>query len=98
MTVEVAVFGALMAAMLLLGFAAARWRRTQDIHTLEEWGVGGRAFGNWVTWFLLGGTMYTAYTFVAVPALTYGVGAVGFFAVPFAIVTTPLAFVFTARI
>jgi SSS family solute:Na+ symporter len=96
--VEVAVFATLMGAMLLLGFAAARWRRPDDIHTLEEWGVGGRAFGNMVTWFLLGGTMYTAYTFVAVPALTYGVGAVGFFAVPFAIITTPLAFVFTARI
>ncbi|GIF73593.1 sodium:solute symporter family protein [Asanoa siamensis] len=94
----VTVFASLLGAMLLLGFAAARWRRPESIHTLEEWGVGGRAFGNWVTWFLLGGTMYTAYTFVAVPALTYGVGAVGWFAVPFAIITTPLAFVFTARI
>ncbi|MEV4535052.1 sodium:solute symporter family protein [Asanoa sp. NPDC049518] len=94
----VTVFLSLLGAMLLLGFAAARWRRPDDIHSLEEWGVGGRAFGNWVSWFLLGGTMYSAYTFVAVPALTYGVGAVGFFAVPFAIITTPLAFVFTARI
>ncbi|SNT62281.1 solute:Na+ symporter, SSS family [Asanoa hainanensis] len=94
----VTVFLTLLGAMLLLGFAAARWRRPDDIHSLEEWGVGGRAFGNWVSWFLLGGTMYSAYTFVAVPALTYGVGAVGFFAVPFAIITTPLAFVFTARI
>src|ERR1044072_3442405 len=95
---EVTVFIALLGAMLVLGFAAARWRRPDDIHSLEEWGVGGRAFGNWVSWCLLGGTMYSAYTFVAVPALTYGVGAVGFFAVPFAIITTPLAFVFTARI
>jgi SSS family solute:Na+ symporter len=95
---EVTVFIALLGAMLVLGFAAASWRRPHDIHSLEEWGVGGRAFGNWVTWFLLGGTMYSAYTFVAVPALTYGAGAIGFFAVPFAIITTPLAFVFTARI
>ncbi|GIF67938.1 permease [Asanoa ishikariensis] len=94
----VTVFLTLLGAMLLLGFAAARWRRPDDIHSLEEWGVGGRAFGNWVSWFLLGGTMYSAYTFVAVPALTYGVGAIGFFAVPFAIITTPLAFIFTARI
>ncbi|GGM34166.1 sodium:solute symporter [Dactylosporangium sucinum] len=95
--VEIAVFAALMGAMMLLGFGAARWRRPHSIHSLEEWGVGGRAFGNWVTWFLLGGSMYTAYTFVAVPALTYGIGAVGFFAVPFAIATTPVAFVLSAR-
>ncbi|WP_344616846.1 sodium:solute symporter family protein [Dactylosporangium salmoneum] len=86
-----------MGAMLLLGIGAARWRRPQDIHNLEEWGVGGRAFGNWTTWFLLGGSMYSAYTFVAVPALTYGVGAMGFFAVPFATITTPLSFIFTTR-
>ncbi|WP_433066540.1 sodium:solute symporter family protein [Dactylosporangium sp. CS-033363] len=86
-----------MGAMLLLGMSAARWRRPQDIHNLEEWGVGGRAFGNWTTWFLLGGSMYSAYTFVAVPALTYGVGAMGFFAVPFATITTPLSFIFTTR-
>jgi SSS family solute:Na+ symporter len=95
--VETAVFGVLMVAMLVVGFSAARWRRPDDIHTLEEWGVGGRAFGNWTTWFLLGGSMFSAYTFVAVPALTYGVGAMGFFAVPFAIITTPLFFVIAAR-
>jgi SSS family solute:Na+ symporter len=95
--VETAVFTALMGAMLLLGLVAARWRRPKDIHNLEEWGVGGRAFGNWTTWFLLGGSMYSAYTFVAVPALTYGVGAMGFFAVPFATITTPLSFIFTTR-
>jgi len=35
-----------------------------------------------VTWFLLGSDLHTAYTFVAVPALLYGTGAIGFFAVP----------------
>ena len=95
--VEVGVFGALMTAVVVLGFGAARWRRPADPHTLEEWGVGGRAFGNWAIWFLIGGSMYSAYTFVAVPALTYGAGAIGFFAVPFAIITTPLTFVFTTR-
>ncbi|MER7277935.1 sodium:solute symporter family protein [Dactylosporangium sp. NPDC000244] len=95
--VESAVFAGLMGAMLLLGIGAARWRRPRDIHSLEEWGVGGRAFGNWTTWFLLGGSMYSAYTFVAVPALTYGVGAMGFFAIPFATITTPLSFIFTTR-
>ena len=97
MNVETIVFGVLMCIMLLVGFGAARWRRPADIHSLEEWGVGGRAFGNWTTWFLLGGSMFSAYTFVAVPALTYGIGAMGFFAVPFSIITTPLFFILATR-
>jgi len=95
---EIGVFSGLLGLMLVLGFAAARWRQPSSIHSLEEWGVGGRAFGNWTTWFLLGGSMFTAYTFVAVPALTYGVGAMGFFAIPFAILTTPLAYLLSTRI
>ena len=51
-----------------VGFAAARWRRTEDMMHLNEWGLGGRGFGAFVTWFLLGGDLYTAYTFIAVPA------------------------------
>lgn len=96
--IEVGVFVGLLAVMMVIGFIAARWRRPASIHNLEEWGVGGRAFGNWVTWFLLGGSMYTAYTFVAVPAMTYGVGALGFFAIPFAVITTPLVFLAATRI
>ncbi len=95
--VEIGTFAVLLGAMLLLGFFAARWRRPPSLHSLEEWGVGGRAFGNWVTWFLLGGSMYTAYTYIAVPALVYGVGAAGFFAVPFAIISAPMAYVISTR-
>jgi SSS family solute:Na+ symporter len=97
--IEVGVFCVLLGVMTLAGFLAARWRRpATSIHNLEEWGVGGRAFGNWVTWFLLGGSMYSAYTFVAVPAYTYGVGAVGFFAIPFAIICAPVAYIWSTRI
>jgi solute:Na+ symporter, SSS family len=96
--VEFWVFMVLLALVIVLGFAAAYWRRPPTIHSLEEWGVGGRAFGNWVTWFLIGGSTYTAYTFVAVPALVYGVGAMGFFAIPFAIITAPLTYLLAARI
>src|SRR5262249_21080431 len=77
---------------------ATRWRRSRNPHTIEEWGVGGRAFGNWVTWFLIGGASYTAYTFVAVPSLASGTGAVGFYAVPLALFTSPLVFVMSPRI
>jgi SSS family solute:Na+ symporter len=96
--VESWIFVALMGGMILIGFAAARWRPPPTIHSLEEWGLGGRAFGSWVTWFLLGGSMYTAYTFIAIPALTYGAGAIGFFAIPFALITCPLVYLIGVRI
>ena len=89
---EITVFLTLLAAMVGLALYASFWRRSRNPHTLEEWGVGGRAFGNWVTWFLVGGASYTAYTFVAVPSLTWGTGAFGFYAMPFALFTSPLVF------
>src|SRR3954454_16506507 len=81
------------------GFLAARWRRADNMHSLEEWGLGGRGFGTVVTWFLLGGDLYTAYTFVDVPAAMFATGAVsGFFAVPYTIVAYPIVFVFLPRL
>jgi solute:Na+ symporter, SSS family len=81
------------------GFYAARWRRPDSMMTLDEWGLAGRGFGPVITWFLLGGDLYTAYTFVAVPAAMYATGAVsGFFAVPYTIVVYPLIFIFMPRL
>ena len=81
------------------GFWAARWRRAASMDSIDEWGLGGRKFGTVVTWFLLGGDLYTAYTFVAVPAAMFATGAVsGFFAVPYTIVVYPLIFVFMPRL
>jgi SSS family solute:Na+ symporter len=88
----------MFAVVTLVGFAAARWRRAEDTLHLNEWGLGGRGFGTFVTWFLLGGDLYTAYTFIAVPALVFGVGAVGFFAVPYTIIVFPIVFVFAPRL
>jgi solute:Na+ symporter, SSS family len=92
-----AVFVALFALVTVLGFLAARWRRG-DLSQLDEWGLGGRRFGTVVVWFLLGGDLYTAYTFIAVPALAFGAGAMGFFAVPYTILIYPLAFLFMPRL
>jgi solute:Na+ symporter, SSS family len=81
------------------GFAAARWRRTEDMMHLNEWGLGGRGFGTFIAWFLLGGDLYTAYTFIAVPAAVFGAGAVtGFFAVSYTIIVFPIALVFLPRL
>jgi SSS family solute:Na+ symporter len=85
------IFIVLFTLVTGLGFFAARWRKG-DMTQLHEWGLGGRRFGSWVVWFLLGGDLYTAYTFVAVPALIFGAGAAGFFAVPYTIFVYPLMF------
>ena len=87
---------ALVAGVSILGFAAARWGGANLDH-LDEWALGGRSFGTIVSWFLLGGDLYTAYTFIAVPGLVYGVGALGFFAVPYATIAYPIAFVILTR-
>ncbi|NMO92020.1 monocarboxylate uptake permease MctP [Actinomycetospora sp. TBRC 11914] len=88
--VQLVVFLVLFVAVAVLGFTASRWRRAGDPDHLDEWGLGGRSFGSWVTWFLLGGDLYTAYTFVAIPALLFSSGALGFYAVPYTIIAFPL--------
>jgi SSS family solute:Na+ symporter len=93
----IAIFVALFGFITVMGFVAARWRRG-DLDHLHEWGLGGRRFGTVVTWFLLGGDLYTAYTFIAVPALIFGAGALGFFALPYTIFIYPLLFLLFPRL
>lgn len=76
-TAGIVIFIALFVLVTVIGFIAANWRRG-DLAQLDEWGLGGRRFGTIVTWFLLGGDLYTAYTLIAVPALVFGAGAIGF--------------------
>jgi SSS family solute:Na+ symporter len=95
---ELVIFSALFAVVAGLGFVASRWRRPASMQHLDEWGLGGRSFGGWVTWFLIGGDLYTAYTFVAVPALLYATGAGGFFAMPYTVITYPIVFLALIRI
>ena len=66
--VAFSVFIFLFLLVTVLGFAAARWRRAKALDNLDEWGLGGRGFGTFIAWFLIGGDLYTAYTFIAVPA------------------------------
>jgi Na+/proline symporter len=96
--VELGIFIALFLLVALLGFAAARRRKAQSLAQLDEWGLGGRGFGAFIGWFLLGGDLYTAYAFIAVPALMYGTGAIGFFAVPYTIIVYPLVFLIMPRL
>jgi solute:Na+ symporter, SSS family len=91
------VFIVLFGFITWLGFAAAHWRRG-DLDQLHEWGLGGRRFGTLITWFLVGGDLYTAYTFIAVPALAFGAGAIAFFAVPYTIIIYPILFIVFPRL
>jgi len=91
------IFLALFGFITWLGFAAAHWRKG-DLDQLHEWGLGGRRFGTLITWFLVGGDLYTAYTFIAVPALAFGAGAIAFFAVPYTIVIYPILFLVFPRL
>jgi len=94
-----AVLVGLFLLVTVMGFWASNWRRGEHLASLDEWGLGGRSFGTWVTWFLLGGDLYTAYTFVAVPAAMFALGSVaGFFAVPYTIILYPIIFVYMARL
>ena len=95
--IALSIFVLLFGLVTWLGFAAANWRKG-DLDLLHEWGLGGRRFGTVVTWFLVGGDVYTAYTFIAVPALAFGAGAVAFFAVPYTIVIYPFLFLVFPRL
>lgn len=97
--VQLTIVILIFAAVTVMGFMAARWRSSGTLDNLDEWGLGGRGFGTFITWFLLGGDLYTAYTFIAVPAAMYATGAIsGFFAVPYTIVVYPIIFIFMARL
>ena len=89
--VATGVFLVLVGFVIVLGFFAGRWK-AGDMSHIDEWGLGGRRFGTWISWFLIGGDVYTAYTFIAIPALMFGAGALGFFAVPYTVVCYPILY------
>ena len=95
--IALTVFVLCFAGVTILGFASANWRKG-DLDLLHEWGLGGGTFGTLITWFLIGGDIYTAYTFIAVPAVAFGAGAIAFFAVPYTTLIYPITFVVFPRL
>jgi SSS family solute:Na+ symporter len=92
--VALSIFLFFFVLVTVLGFLASRWQlgKSTNHGSIDEWGLGGRQFGAWITWFLVGGDFYTAYTVIAVPALVYSVGAYGFFALPYTILVYPFIY------
>ena len=93
----IVVFVVLFAIVMIGGFLSVRWRQG-DLSQLNEWGLAGRKFGTWVTWFLIGGDIYTAYTLIAVPAAMFSTGSAGFFAFAYTTLVFPILFVFGPRL
>src|ERR1700749_3603638 len=90
--IALSVFIFFFLLVTVMGFFAARWKSGPVSEHLDEWGLGGRQFGTWITWFLIGGDFYNFYTVIAVPALVYAVGAYGFFTLPFTFFVYPFVF------
>lgn len=96
-TTQAIVIGAAFAVITVIGLLAGRWRKA-DLSNLDEWALGGRQFGGVLTWFLQGGSVYTTYSFIAVPALVFGAGAIGFFALPYLIIAYIVAFLIVPKL
>jgi SSS family solute:Na+ symporter len=94
---ELAIVIVLFAVVSAVGFGASRWRRSSQV-SLDEWALAGRGFRSWVSWFVVGGDLYTAYTYVAVPALLFGSGAIGFYALPYVAIEYPLVYLIMIRL
>ena len=98
-TTALIIFCIAFLLVTVAGFLAARWRRpVAGLNSLEEWGLAGRSFGTVITWFLMGGELYTAYTIIAVPAALYGGGAIAYFAVPYCIFIYPYMMIVLPRL
>ncbi|MFI0774104.1 sodium:solute symporter [Streptomyces sp. NPDC021212] len=92
-----AAFLAVVGGASLLALTARRLNPNDDLPSLERWALADRSLGTGWAWLLLGGTVFTAYTFTAVPGMVYGRGASAFFALPYTVIVCPLAFVLLPR-
>lgn len=92
------IFVGILGGISLTAMLARRLLPNRGLPSLEDWALARRGLGTLTTWSLLGGSIFTAYTFAAVPGFAYGVGALGFFAVPYTIILCPILFVVLPRL
>lgn len=65
---------------------------------LDEWSLAGRSHGPLMLWCVLGGTIYTAYTFLAVPGVVFSSGGLGLYALVYTTIVYPLVLVVLPRL
>ncbi len=95
---ETLAFVAVLLAASALAVTARRIHRTDKLPDLPGWALADRSWGPVTTWFLLGGSIFTAYTFAAVPGLVYAAGAIGFFPFVYTALLCPVLFVLLPRL
>lgn len=71
-----------------VGFFAGRHRKM----SLEQWTVGGRAFGTLLIWLLMAGEIYTAFSFLGLSGWAYSRGGPVLFDLAFIVLATVVAF------
>jgi SSS family solute:Na+ symporter len=94
---ELVIMLAFMIIVGIVGFYASKFKPSLD-NDITEWSLGGRRFGTFIVWFLIGGDVYTAYTLIAVPGLAYGEGVLALFATSYVIMTYPIVFLTMPRL
>src|ERR1700743_2663015 len=66
--IALSVFIFFFLLVTVMGFFAARWKSGPVSEHLDEWGLGGRQFGPWIPWFLIGGAFSPLpYTIIGYP-------------------------------
>ncbi len=93
----IAIFLVLFVIFVIIGFWGSRWRKG-NLNMLSEWGLAGRRLGPYISWFLIGADVFTAYTFVAVPSLAYASGSIAFYAVPYVAIVFGIAMLTMPRL
>ncbi|SHK52324.1 solute:Na+ symporter, SSS family [Pseudonocardia thermophila] len=95
---ETLAFVGVLLAASALAVTARRLRPIEKLPDLPGWALADRSLGPVTTWFLLGGSIFTAYTFAAVPGLVYAAGAIGFFPFVYTALLCPVLFVLLPRL
>ncbi|MFC9927376.1 sodium:solute symporter [Streptomyces sp. NPDC127190] len=84
-------FALVVTGVAIAARALSRSRGHEELPDPAGWALARRGLGLVATAVLLGGTVYTAYTVVAVPGLTYATGGFGLYALTYTLLLTPAA-------
>jgi len=83
---------AVIFAIVLLGSAIGFYAGTRHKMSLEQWTVGGRAFGTLLMWLLMAGDIYTAFTFLGVSGWAYSRGGPALYILAYLTLSNVVAF------